>query len=111
MTGRKFEAALARYGQEVTVYNGTAPEGVAVRAFFQPMRDRGTAQTVPSPLGQVKQDRFVYLGPAEVTLDDASRVRVRNELYQVETTQPIYVGETVFHWWAVLTHRAKETVE
>lgn len=111
MTGRRFAETLARYGQEVTVYNEMAPEGVAVRAFFRPIRDRGTAQTVPSPLGQVKQDRFIYLGPAEVMLDDRSRVRVQDELYRVETSHPICVGGAVFHWWAVLTHRAKETVE
>lgn len=107
---REFARILARYGRDMTVYDRTAQE-TQVRAFFQPVRDRGTEQTVPSPLGQVKQDRFLYLGPAETDLDQECRVVVENEVYRVETAQPIYVGETVSHWWAVLTHRAKEAVE
>lgn len=108
MMEREFAHILSRYGQDVTVYTETAPEGTALRAFFQPMRNKGTAQTVPSPLGQVKQDRFVYLGPPECALDDTCRVKVRGEVYRVQTAQPICVGGTVSHWWAVLTRRAKE---
>lgn len=106
--GQEFARILARYGQDVTVYTETTPEGTALRAFFQPLRDKGTAQTVPSPLGQAKQDRFLYLGPPQTALDDACRLEVRGERYRVEAAQPIYVGGTVSHWWAVLTHRAKE---
>ena len=107
---REFARILSRYGRNVTVYDGAAQEK-QVRAIFQPMRDKGTEQSVPSPLGQVKQDRFLYLGPAETALDEWCRVAVEEEVYRVETAQPVYVGEAVSHWWAVLTHRAKEAVE
>lgn len=108
MMEREFAYILARYGQNVRVYTPGVPEGKALRAFFQPMRERGTVQTVPSPLGQVKQDRFLYLGPAQTALDENSRVEVDGELYRVDNAQPIYVGGRLSHWWAVLTHRTKE---
>lgn len=107
---RDFNRILLRYGRDMAVYDRTARK-TQVRAFFQPVRDRGTEQSAPSPLGQVKQDRFLYLGPAERPLDEECRVAVEDEVYRVETAQPIYVGGAVSHWWAVLTHRAKEAVE
>lgn len=108
MMEREFASILARYGQDVRVYTPKTPEGVALRAFFQPLRDRGTVQTVPSLLGQVKQDRFLYLGPAGTALEEDSRVKVDGEVYRVNNAQPIYVGGKLSHWWAVLTHRAQE---
>jgi len=107
---QEFAGILARYGQNATVYTRTAPEGIALRAFFQPVSDRSTVQSVPGPMGQVMQDRFLYLGPPEVALDcDGScRVVVGGEVYRPQSVQGVYVGEKLSHWWAVLTRRAKE---
>lgn len=107
---REFARILSRYGRSVTVYD-RAEQKKEIRAIIQPMRDKGTEQSVPSSLGQVKQDRFLYLGPAETKLDECCRVAVEEEVYRVEMAQPVYVGESVSHRWAVLTHRAKEAVE
>lgn len=103
-----FAGILDRHGRDVTVYTGGTPEGVALRAFFQPVRDRGTAQTVPSPLGLVKQDRFVYLGPPEQPLDDACRVEVDGEVYRLESAHPVYIGQACSHWWAIFSRRGRE---
>lgn len=111
MMEREFTRIAARYGQDVRVYTCGVPEGKALRAFVQPMRDRGTEQSVPSPLGQVKQDRFLYLGPPEPALDEDSRLEVGGERWRVRAAQPIYVGGVLTHWWAVLTRRAQEVAE
>lgn len=111
MTQGAFSRILARYGQDVTVYTQEAPEGIRTRAFFQPQRDKGTEQSVPSPLGWVKQDRFVYLGPAEIRVDDTCRVKVDEEVFQAQAVQPIYVGDRLNHWWAVFTRRTREVME
>lgn len=110
MMEREFARILSRYGQSVNVYDREGQKTL-VRAFFQPVRDKGAEQSVPTPLGRVEQDRFLYLGPAEIPLDGRCRIVVEGESYRVETAQPIYVGETVSHWWAVLTHRAKEAMQ
>lgn len=111
MTKGAFSRILARYGQDVTIYTQDAPRGIRTRAFFQPQRDKGTEQSVPTPLGWVKQDRFLYLGPADIPLDDACKVKVGEEVYQARSVQPIYVGERLTHWWAVFTRRAREEME
>lgn len=105
---REFARILNRYGQDVRVYTKAAPEGAALRAFVQPMRERGTEQSVPTPLGQVMQDRFLYLGPPEAALDEECRVEVGGERFRVRAAHPVYVGQSLSHWWAVLTRRAQE---
>lgn len=106
-----FSSVSGRYGQNVTIYTQAAPEGIATRAFFQAIRERGTEQTVPSPMGWVNQDRFLYLGPAHIALEDACRVEVWGEVYRAVSVQPIYIGDTLSHWWAVFTRREREVVE
>jgi len=108
MMEREFARILNRYGQDVRVYTKAAPEGAALRAFIQPMREPGTEQSVPTPLGQVMQDRFLYLGPPEAALDVECRVEAGGERFQVQAAHPIYVGGRLSHWWAVLTRRAQE---
>ena len=110
MMGQEFARVLARYGQNVRVYTPSEPEGKALRAFIQPMRERGTDPSVPSPLGEVKQDRFLYFGPPEPVLDEDSRVEMGGECFRVRAAQPVYVGQGLSHWWAVLSHRAQEVV-
>lgn len=108
MMEREFARILTRYGQDVRVYTKQTPEGAALRALIQPMRERGTEQSVPTPLGQVMQDRFLYLGPPRAALDGECRVEVGGECFRVRAAHPIYVGPTLSHWWAVLSRRAQE---
>ena len=93
------------------VYTPGAPEGKTLRAFIQPVRERGTEQSVPSPLGQVKQDCFLYFGPPESDLFEDSRVDLGGECFRVRAAHPVYVGEALHHWWAVLSRRAQEGTE
>lgn len=111
MMEREFARVLARYGQRVRVYTKDDPEGVVLRAFVQPMREKGTEQSVPSPLGLVMQDRFVYLGPADRELDENSRVELDGTCFAVRAAHPIRVGGSTTHWWAVLTRRGQEAAE
>lgn len=105
-----FACILARYGRDVTVYSQWSPRGVGVKAFFQPVREKGTQQSVPSPLGEVMCDRFVYIGPADTRLEcaDTCRVTVDGEIYRPQMVQPVYVGGTLSHWWAVFTRKEQE---
>lgn len=108
---REFARILDRCGRRVRVYTGEHPDGTECKAFVQPMREKGTVQTVPSPLGQVKQDRLLYLGEPETALNEYSRVETDGEVWQVDHARPVYVGEECSHWWAVLSRRAREVRE
>lgn len=97
---REWKAILNRYGQELTVEN----EGgrTSVRAFLQPVLERGQEQSVPTPLGLRREDRFLYLGPAELELTAGeSWVCWNGQDYEVQSAHPVG-GTKPHHWWAVL---------
>ena len=106
-----FSRILTRYGQDMTVYTQASPEGIGVRAFFQPMREKGTEQSVPSPLGWIRQERFLYLGPSEPCLDETSRVKVGAQVLEVQGSHLVYVGAQPVYRWAVLTPCTREVVQ
>ena len=102
MMHKQVKAELDRYGRKMTLYTREHPEGVEVKAMLQPVRDRRTAKAVPSPLGWVVQDRFIYIGPAEVALEGSGcRLTTDGADYRLRTAQPVYAGGVLSHWWAV----------
>lgn len=89
---------LARYGQKVTVCSGEG-QRCTIRAFLQPVLDRGEEQVVPSPLGVRWEGRYLYLGPVHAALTaEVSRIEYEGRCYVVQTA--CLVGES--HWWAIL---------
>lgn len=108
MMEREWRAILARYGQPVTVYQGEAEQGISLRAFLQPVLEKGTEQSLPSPLGMRREDRFLYLGPGDVPLTAReSRVAWAGRDYEVQSAQSVGSGN---HWWAVLRPRDEAAV-
>ncbi len=102
-----WRAILARYGQKVTLYPAGEGQGVEARALLQPVLSRGEDQKVPSPLGLRREDRFLYLGPAHLPLEDGGTVEWNGGQYAVESTH--LVGpEAGMHRWAMLRPRDKE---
>lgn len=105
MMDREWRAILAKYGQSVSVFDGE--KSVRVRAFLQPVLEKGREQEVPSPLGLRREDRFLYLGPVDAPLTaGVSRVEGQGQAYEVQSAH--LVGES--HWWALLRPRDKEAV-
>lgn len=56
MMDAAWAALLAKYGQRVVLHQGNST--VDARAFLQPIREKGQAQSLPSPLGWQREDRF-----------------------------------------------------
>lgn len=96
---------LTKYGQRVVLHQGDS--AVDTRAFLQPIREKGQAQSLPSPLGWRREDRFLYLGDPKYPLTANSQdwVEFEGEGYAVTSTHPVYVGTGVSHIWAVLRPR------
>lgn len=94
---------LRRYGQSVTVTGG-AGTPTAVRAFVQPILQRGETdlQVRPTPLGTRRGDRYLYLGAAETPIRAGDTVEGLGLTFRVQTAQPIRVGDGISHWWAIL---------
>ena len=106
MMEREWSALLERYGQAVTVHRG---EGAcASRAFLQPVRSSGQEQQLPGPLGLRREDRFLYLGNAQLPLSPGDWLEWEGRGFEVQSTHPIYLGLEVFYIWAVLRPREEE---
>ena len=106
MMDREWQAILDRYGQAVELLGPGDQEGTAVRAFLQPVRERREDwyQELPTPLGTVRRDQWLYLGPPELSLEETNGLCVEwNGLrFAVRAAQPVCVGEETLYWWALL---------
>lgn len=97
-------ALLAKYGQRVVLHQGNST--VDARAFLQPIREKGQAQSLPSPLGWQREDRFLYLGdPNRPLTANRDWVEFEGSGYAVVSAHPVHVGNSVSHIWAVLRPR------
>lgn len=106
MMDAAWAALLAKYGQRVVLHQGDTE--VDARAFLQPIREKGQAQSLPSPLGWQREDRFLYLGdPNRPLTANCDWVEFEGEGYAVTSAHPVYVGSSVSHIWAVLRPRDK----
>lgn len=101
MTDRAWKSILRRYGQEVTLHPAGGGEGISLKAFLQPVLQKSEDQQVPSPLGLRREDRFLYLGPADVPLADGDQVEWQGGHYAVQSAHPVG-PETGGHFWALL---------
>ena len=93
---------LRRYGQAAVL---ETPEGeTAVQAREPRERALGAA----TEIGWVDQRLWIYLGREKIGPGDT--VRWKDLAFQVRSSRPCYIGQTLSHWWAVLERRW-ETVE
>lgn len=106
MMEQEWSALLERYGQRVVLHQGE--QETAGRAFLQPIRETGQEQQVPSPLGFRREDQFLYLGAPDCPLGQEDWVEWNGGAYEVWSTHPVHVGQTVLYTWAVLRLRDLE---
>ena len=98
---------LGRHGQLVTVRmkDGNA----TTRAFIQPVTERQEREPDRmTELGALDGRLWLYLGRSAVNPTD--RIFWNGMEFQVRSSRPYYVGETMLYWWASL-ERAKEAAE
>ena len=104
---------LERYGQSVTVVQDGRQ--TACMAFLQPALETGTDwfQNLPTPLGETRRDRWLYLGPADVALTDFKDgyVAWAGFRFDLRAAQPVCVGDETVYWWGLLAPRAREETE
>lgn len=108
MTDR-WRQILSRYGQNVTLHRQDGEGGTVCRAFLQPVLEKGTDffQRQPTPLGLVRQDRWICLGGPEIALDELGDGYIAwgDLTFTVRSAQPVYLGEKLVYWWGLLAVR------
>lgn len=109
MSGNQFSRVLSRWGKLVTLYRPGSETGEVGRAIIQPVperRERG-GQFVPTPLGLMRAECFLYLGDAALSLEDCDGgyLLCAGTAYGISSAQAVPLGEGMSHWRAVLTIR------
>ena len=99
--------AMARYGQKVTVQAGDTT--VSVRAFLQPVTERG--EQVPdtaTALGWMDGRQWQYLGQEPLEMGDT--LTWKDMTFRVRSCRPYYIGEALSHYWAALEKEREAAV-
>lgn len=106
---RSFEKILARYGSPVTIHSDGTEPGVAAMALIQPARDR-ERQSVASPLGWRRKERWLYLGEPDVPLEVGADgfVRAGGREFEVYSARRVDLGRETCHWWGILIPREEK---
>jgi hypothetical protein len=102
---------LAAQGQNLTLHfqDGTSRDGIgSLQPFLSQSRDDLWKQ--PSKLGSFDGARFRLYGSAEAdwTPEQLSWVEVCGKGYTVQEVQPLYWGNDIAYWWAIVTPRDEE---
>lgn len=104
MTERIYEA-FERYGMTVCVEHAGA--SVQTKAFVQPLTtETNDAPFSMAPLGAADVRCWRYLGRACAEMGD--RVIQGGVRYTVRRAAPVYIGDEIAYYWAVL-HIGEET--
>ena len=107
MTAAWMRRILERYGQTAELTN---PEGTrTVRAFLQPLPEKGEADTAAmTELGALDGRLWQYLGQTAAAPGD--RVAWEGFRFRVRSSRPWYLGTELVYWWASL-EREREAAE
>ncbi len=93
-----WKSVLAGYGQSVTLRRESGEK--AVRAFFQPIRETSPGAE-PTALGIAPAGKWLYLGPAEETLEDVKELAWEGRSFRLLRCRDYQLGDETVYRWAV----------
>ena len=105
----KMTALFRDFGQNVQRLREEESENR--RAFVQPVRQqRQDEEFEHTRLGGVDWRRWLYIGPAEKTLERGEELLSGGERYRVRESTAVYLGREILYRRAILC-RAKEAAQ
>ena len=108
---RALETILARYGRPVELRQKAAEPGIVTAAFLQAMAGGEERERVPTRLGTLREETFLYLGDPNCPLEEleAGGILCDGILYEVLHARLVWMGNQPSHWRAIL--KVKEGLE
>lgn len=96
------------HGRALTVISGS--RRILVRGFFQPVTGKveRLALKQMGPLGQESRDRFVYIGPAAVELEQGQKLEAEGKRYHVRSAQLVWYDGVPLYCWAMCVEEGCE---
>ena len=98
MMERAWQTVLERYGQ--TVELGRGEERHTVKAFFQPVEEKRPGAE-PTPLGVAPRGKYLYLGPAEETLEGVEVLRWKGRAFVPLRQREMELGDRMVNRWGL----------
>lgn len=106
MVQRTVAWILGRCGDVVTLVDGE--DCRSVRAVVQPITQNSDEKRLPTAVGQMDEGRYLYLGlPQHPIAARRQTVIWRGRTFWVQSAHPIYVGDEISHWWAILVGKGE----
>lgn len=99
---------LSRYGSTVTVH--FEKEDCIVRALLQPVTSRSwqnMERMIPVG-GQIPRGQFLYIGPPEVDVTQATHLSLLGKHYIVRRVDQIVYQDQVLYLWGLLVEGGRE---
>lgn len=99
---RMLERILAQYGSEMTLHGAEGER--RVRAFLQPVTAKGleAARRTIQELGEIPEERYLYIGPAQEALHEDDGIVFQAERYRVCRVQTLVVADEALYVWALV---------
>lgn len=103
---RKIVAGILRqYGSSMTITRGDT--SVKVKGFFQPVRSKSwqNLTNVATPLGEVPQGQYVYIGPVETEVRQGDLLTVGDGKYILRRVEPYRYGDEKVYIWGLCVEK------
>ena len=99
----RLEGLMETCGQSVTLTRLETGDTVPLRAFLQPILKRREAlPAVPTPLGAVSSQRWLYIGSGRQEISPGDRAACGAERLVVQEARAVGWQDETFYQWAVL---------
>ncbi len=105
------ERVLSQYGQSAEVERRESGKASSARAFIQPiLRQREDVPLAATPLGAVSTQRWLYIGSGDSPLAPGDRVSSGGLELVVQEARPLFCGDCLLYYWALLRRQREAAV-
>ena len=105
---KTLDAVFEKYGTPISIQHGGST--TRVRGFFQPDLSKSwkSMVDVATPLGDIPQREFVYIGPAVSQLEPGDLMLIGEKGYSPRRVEHYYFGEEPAYTWALCVEKGGE---
>ena len=99
------ERIFAKYGTGLTIHSGE--KSITVRGFFRAVNSKSwqSMESEASLLGEITRGQYVYMGPAEVTIQEGDTLRLGQRSYVFRRVEPYYFGDEPIYRWGLCVEK------
>ncbi len=107
------ERIFNKYGRKCEYKTDGGRDKAEMKAFISPLRYKNKMYLygVNTEIGFNPEGYYLYIGPPSPDItsgDNAARIICDGEAYRIDRAEKVWLGERVFHIWAVIRKTTEE---